>query len=120
MKTEAPKVDITLNLEKLSKPAWMSNLCRLVELLTNLHAYILLQALTADDAPATSLPKALILIATHQTEFNMDALPTRRGRPCRTQDMADIYACICGPGRAVDKEARVLGSESRQCYSLRV
>jgi len=57
-----------------------------------------------------SLPKAPILIATHQTEFNMDALPTCRGRPRRTRDMADIYACICG--RAVDKEARVLGSDS--------
>src|ERR1700678_829519 len=47
MKTEAPKVDITLNLEKLSKPAWMSNLCRLVELLTNLHAYKLLQQMVS-------------------------------------------------------------------------
>jgi hypothetical protein len=40
----------------------------------------------------------------------MDALPTRRGRPRRTRDMAEIYAYICG--RAVDKEARVLDSDS--------
>src|ERR1700678_2371760 len=36
-----------MNLEKLSKPPWMSNLCRLVELLTNLHAYKLLQQMVS-------------------------------------------------------------------------
>jgi len=59
---------------------------------------------------ATSLPQAPILLGTHQTEFNMDALPTRLGRPRRTRDMAEIYACICG--KAVDMEARVLGSDT--------
>jgi len=30
------------------------------------------------------------LLATNQTEFNRDALPTRRGRPQRTRDMSDL------------------------------
>ena len=46
--------------------------------------------------------------ATNQTEFNMDTLPTRHGRPQRTRDMAEIYVCICG--NAVEVEARVMGS----------
>ena len=62
------------------------------------------------EGPANSLPHAPILVATHQTEFNMDALPTRRGRPRRTRDMAEIYACICG--RAVDIGERVMGSDT--------
>jgi len=49
---------------------------------------LLTRSISSSDAPAMSLPKAPILIATHQTEFNMDALPTRpRGRPRRTRDM---------------------------------
>ena len=62
------------------------------------------------EGPGISFPQAPILLATHQTEFNMDALPTRRGRPRRTRDMAEIYVCICG--RAVDSEERVMGSDT--------
>ena len=40
------------------------------------------------------------------------ALPTH-GRPRRTHDMAEIYACICG--NAVDVEERVIGSETAVC-----
>ena len=49
-----------------------------------------------------------VVRATNQTEFNMDALPTRHGRPQRTHDMAEIYVCICE--NAVEVEARVMGS----------
>jgi hypothetical protein len=40
----------------------------------------------------------------------MDAIPTRRGQPRRTRDMADIYACICGSVVADDQ--RVMGSNT--------
>ena len=50
------------------------------------------------------------LLATNRTEFTMDAVRTRHGRPCRTRDMADIYACICGS--VVTDDARVMGSNT--------
>ncbi|KAF8162673.1 hypothetical protein B0H34DRAFT_692514 [Crassisporium funariophilum] len=62
------------------------------------------------DALATSLPRGQPLILTHQTEFNLEALPTRCGRPRRTRDMAEMYACMCG--RVVEEEARVMGSKT--------
>jgi len=73
------------------------------------------QDLIADDpfVAGPSPQQAQILLATHQTEFNMDALPTRHGRPRRTRDMAEIYACICG--NAVDLAERVMGSETAVC-----
>ena len=104
----------------------MSNLCRNLQL-ANLHTHTLLWTVShrknADSAlltvrsvtqspegPANSFPHAPILLATHQTEFNMDALPTRHGRPRRTRDMAEIYVCICG--RAVDIGERVMGPDT--------
>ena len=55
-----------------------------------------------------------VLLATNQSEFTVDALPTRRGRPRRTRDMAEMYACICG--EAVESDARTKDSvTAMQC-----
>ena len=48
------------------------------------------------------------LLATNQTEFNMDALPTHHGQPWGMHDMAEIYVCICG--NVVEVEVRVMES----------
>ena len=37
-----------------------------------------------------------VLIATNQTEFIIEAEPTRHGRTRKTRDMGEITACICG------------------------
>ena len=36
------------------------------------------------------------LIATNQSDFNIEAPPTRRGRIRKTRDMGEVTACICG------------------------
>ena len=48
------------------------------------------------------------LVATNQTEFTMDALPTCHGRPGRTRDIA-ASGYLCG---SVVDDARVMGSNT--------
>ena len=63
---------------------------------------------------STSATDTYTLVATNQTEFTLDALPTRRGRTRRTRDMAEMYACICG--EIVENDARIRDSETAmQC-----
>jgi hypothetical protein len=43
--------------------------------------------------PVTDDPKD---VRTNHTEFTIAAEPTRIGQVRKTQDMADIYTCLCG------------------------
>jgi hypothetical protein len=44
------------------------------------------------------------LVSINQTEFTIEAQPTRRGRIRRTRDMMEVTACICG--NPVESESR--------------
>ena len=49
------------------------------------------------------------LVASNQSEFTIEALPTCIGRVCKTQDLREVMECICG--QQVMEEDRVRNSE---------
>ncbi|KAF8889381.1 hypothetical protein BD779DRAFT_1671927 [Infundibulicybe gibba] len=52
---------------------------------------------TSDDLSTTGTSGSRRnLITSNQNEFNLEALPTCRGRLRRTRDTTEIHACICG------------------------
>jgi len=101
-----PGLDIPVQVEEqpvTNAPNLPSNLCKF----DSFHYVI--GFLIPNRFCAIASARTAVLIATNQTEFTMDAIPTRHGRPRKTRDMGDIYACICG--NVVEKEARVTGSD---------
>jgi hypothetical protein len=46
----------------------------------------------------------------NQTHFTVEAIPSRRGRPRRTRDMAEVFVCICGT--RVEENEQVMGSKT--------
>ena len=67
-------------------------------------------AMTEHTMPTLIPPMAPALTATTQTEFNLGAPPTRRGRIRKTRDMGKVTACICG--ETVVSEERKVGSKT--------
>ena len=49
------------------------------------------------------------LVASNQSEFMIEALPTRIGRVRKTRDLGEVMECICG--QQVMEEDRVRNSE---------
>lgn len=60
---------------------------------------------TDEESAESIITSRSALVAINQTEFTLEALPTRRsGRTRRTRDTAEMYACICGD--IVESEAK--------------
>ncbi|KAH7931135.1 hypothetical protein BV22DRAFT_1027895 [Leucogyrophana mollusca] len=61
---------------------------------------------------AVQAPPPAVLIASNQTDFNLEARPTRIGRVRKTRDMAEVSACLCG---AIVAEDERTSDQAVQC-----